>query len=67
MRYQDDGHTLGGQFFQGGKQLLLLGQADAGGGLVEDQHARSKGEQAQDFQLLALAYGERIHESIGLN
>ncbi len=40
--------------------FVLLGGADAGGRLVEDQHAGAQPQQAQDLQLLALAHGERF-------
>ena len=57
---EEHGLALGGQTAQGGEQLLALGGADAGGGLVEDEHAGAQPQQAQDLELLALAHGEGV-------
>ena len=59
VRHEEDGLALGGQPAQGVEELLALGGADAGGGLVEDEHARAQPQQAQQLELLALAHGER--------
>ncbi len=57
---EEHGLALRGQPAQGVEELRPLRGADAGGGLVEDQHACAQPQQAQQLQLLALADGERF-------
>ena len=64
--HEDDRHALGGKPLQRGEQLFLLRLADAGGRLVEDQHARAEPQEAQDFQLLPFAHGQGVHECLGV-
>ena len=59
VRHEEDGLALRGQAAERAEELLALDGADAGGGLVEDEHARAQPQQAQQLELLALAHGER--------
>ena len=58
MLDQQDRH-IGGQRGERGQNVVALLLGHAGGGFVEQQHARTAGERQRDLQQPLLAVGER--------
>ena len=60
VRDEQDGLALVGQAAKSGEELLALGGADPGRGLVEDEHAGAEPQEAEELELLPLADREGL-------